>query len=219
MADEKCARRQNTPPPRVFGFASQESHPGCRAPDGVRSLTRALRSVQNEKGGKLWRPPSRNISGPRRGAARLTSAKSNSRDCFLAVPAEGFDDVLTMPTYPAFVGLFYGPAGITLVSLFSFANALQLAFPLAAGFALVGPFVAVDLYEMSRRRDLGSPPARAASSVSVRSPAPLWISPRARGRTDQVPGPALFDRSWPRRRDDTVSRHRCRPRWNEPVDQ
>ncbi len=84
----------------------------------------------------------------------LKVRKIEPRDCFAAL-AEGFDDVVTMPTYPAFVGLFYALAGVTLVSLSSFANALQLAFPLAAGFALVGPFVAVGLYEMSRRRDLG----------------------------------------------------------------
>ncbi len=84
----------------------------------------------------------------------LKVRKIEPRDCFAAL-AEGFDDVLTMPTYPAFVGLFYALAGVTLVSLSSFANAVQLAFPLAAGFALVGPFVAVGLYEMSRRRDLG----------------------------------------------------------------
>ena len=84
----------------------------------------------------------------------LKVRKIEPRDCFTAL-AEGFEDVLTMPTYPAFVGLFYALAGVTLVSLSSFANALQLAFPLAAGFALVGPFVAVGLYEMSRRRDLG----------------------------------------------------------------
>ena len=60
-----------------------------------------------------------------------------------------------MPTYPVFIGVFYGLAGIALVWLTSFGNALHLVFPLAAGFALIGPFFAVGLYEMSRRRERG----------------------------------------------------------------
>jgi uncharacterized membrane protein len=91
-------------------------------------------------------------------------------DCFAAL-AEGFDDALEMPTYPAFLGLFYALAGVTLVSLSSFANALQLAFPLAAGFALIGPFVAVGLYEMSRRRELGLETSWRHSFAALRSPA------------------------------------------------
>jgi len=73
----------------------------------------------------------------------------------IAALAEGLDDAQAMPTYPAFLGLFYALAGVALVSLSSFANALHLAFPLAAGFSLMGPFFAVGLYEMSRRRELG----------------------------------------------------------------
>jgi uncharacterized membrane protein len=91
-------------------------------------------------------------------------------DCFAAL-AEGFDDALEMPTYPAFLGLFYALAGVTLVSLASFADALQLAFPLAAGFALVGPAVAVGLYEMSRRREQGLEADWRDAFAVARSPA------------------------------------------------
>jgi uncharacterized membrane protein len=70
-----------------------------------------------------------------------------------------------------FVGLFYAVAGIALFAMTSFGNALHLAFPLAAGFALIGPFVAIGLYEMSRRRERGlSVRGRDAFTV-LRSPA------------------------------------------------
>jgi uncharacterized membrane protein len=91
-------------------------------------------------------------------------------DCFAALTG-GVGDALEMPTYPGFLGLFYALAGATLVSLTSFANALQLAFPLASGFALVGPFVAVGLFEMSRRRELGSAANWRDAFAALRSPA------------------------------------------------
>ncbi len=91
-------------------------------------------------------------------------------DC-LAALAEGFDDFVSMPTYPAFVGLFYALSGVAIVSLSSVNDALHLVFPLVAGFALAGPFFAVGLYEMSRRRERGIDASwRDALSV-LRSPA------------------------------------------------
>ena len=103
-------------------------------------------------------------------AAPLKLRRIEPADCFAAL-AEGFNDALEMPTYPAFLGLFYALAGVTLVSLSSFANALQLAFPLAAGFALIGPFVAIGLYQMSRRRELGLETNWRDSFAVLRSPA------------------------------------------------
>jgi uncharacterized membrane protein len=68
---------------------------------------------------------------------------------------EGVSDFWTMPSHAAFLALVYPLCGMVLAYAPSYQNALQLLFPLASGFALVGPFVAVGLYEMSRRRELG----------------------------------------------------------------
>ncbi len=102
--------------------------------------------------------------------ALLKVRRIEPRDCFAAL-AEGFDDFLAMPTYPAFVGLFYALAGVTLVSFSSFGGGLHLAFPFAAGFALVGPFVAIGLYEMSRRRELGLAATWRDAFAVLRAPA------------------------------------------------
>jgi uncharacterized membrane protein len=108
--------------------------------------------------------------GPDAVAAAPRVRRLSGDDCFSALK-EGIDDFFAMPTYPVFVGLFYAVAGIALFAMTSFGDALQLAFPLAAGFALIGPFVAIGLYEMSRRREHGlSVRGRDAFTV-LRSPA------------------------------------------------
>jgi uncharacterized membrane protein len=68
---------------------------------------------------------------------------------------EGLNDFWAMPTHAALLALVYPLCGMVLAYTPSYQNALQLLFPLASGFALVGPFAAVGLYEMSRRRELG----------------------------------------------------------------
>jgi uncharacterized membrane protein len=80
--------------------------------------------------------------GPDAVAAAPRVRRMRLADCFSAL-SEGFDDFVSIRTYPVFVGLFYAVAGIALFAMASFEHALQLAFPLAAGFALIGPFVAL----------------------------------------------------------------------------
>ena len=108
--------------------------------------------------------------GPEAVAATPRVRRFSAGDCFSALK-EGLDDFLAMPTYPVFVGLFYAVAGIALFAMTSLGNALHLAFPLAAGFALIGPFVAIGLYEMSRRRERGLAVRGRDAFTVLRSPA------------------------------------------------
>ena len=71
--------------------------------------------------------------------------------------AKGFTDFWAMPTHVVFIGLIYPIIGIVLGRLTLGYDVLSLLFPLAAGFALVGPFAAIGLYELSRRREQGLP--------------------------------------------------------------
>ncbi len=68
---------------------------------------------------------------------------------------EGFADFRAMPTFAVFLGIIYALAGLLLARIVFGGNLFALLYPLAAGFALVGPFAAVGLYELSRRREEG----------------------------------------------------------------
>lgn len=122
-------------------------------------------------GTALWRAslrlrPAPTQGGPARPAvARLTAA--DLRDALHL----GLDDFAAFRTDVLFVCLVYPVAGAVLARLAFGYDMLPLLFPLAAGFALVGPVAAIGLYEMSRRRERGIDSTWADAFGAVRSPA------------------------------------------------
>ena len=68
---------------------------------------------------------------------------------------KGFDDFMAMPTHALFISLIYPIAGLIIAIAVSGTNLLWLIYPMATGFALIGPVAAVGLYELSRRREQG----------------------------------------------------------------
>lgn len=69
----------------------------------------------------------------------------------------GLRDFRAAPLYGLFFGGIYALGGMLIVLTASALQMSYVSYPLAVGFALIGPFVAVGLYEVSRRREKGEP--------------------------------------------------------------
>lgn len=69
---------------------------------------------------------------------------------------QGFEDFESYRSDVIFLCATYALVGLVLARVAFGTDLLPLLFPLASGFAIVGPLAAVGLYEMSRRREEGA---------------------------------------------------------------
>lgn len=83
---------------------------------------------------------------------------------------KGLGDFWAMPTHVIFLCAIYPVAGLLIYSSVFAYDLIPLLYPLATGFALVGPFAGIGLYELSRRRELGLDTSWAHAFDVIHSP-------------------------------------------------
>lgn len=89
-------------------------------------------------------------------ASRPAIRRITSDDVYKALAA-GWADFRAAPRFGLFFGGIYALAGILIfLQLWVWEQPLWIL-PLALAFPLIGPFVAIGLYEVSRRRETGEP--------------------------------------------------------------
>lgn len=70
---------------------------------------------------------------------------------------KGLRDFQAMPLYGLALGALFAAGGNAVILATTAFGMSYLSYPLAAGFVLIGPFAAIFLYELSRRREEGWP--------------------------------------------------------------
>jgi uncharacterized membrane protein len=95
------------------------------------------------------------IIAPTEPTNTLPVVRSISPLDLMEVLRKGIDDFRAMPTHVVFLSVLYPVVGLLLFRATLGYDLVPLLYPLAAGFALIGPFAAIGLYELSRRREQG----------------------------------------------------------------
>ncbi|GAB4119765.1 MAG: DUF2189 domain-containing protein [Rhodothalassiaceae bacterium] len=83
--------------------------------------------------------------------------KLSDTDIRLAL-RKGYEDFQAKPSHVVFLGLLYPILCFLILFAAAGRELLPLIYPLIAGFALIGPFAAIGLYEISRERERGETP-------------------------------------------------------------
>lgn len=111
----------------------------------------------------------RAVRGDREHVAAPAVRKIGAADLRDAL-ARGLDDFGASRTDVIFLCLIYPIAGLVLGRFVVGSGMFPLLFPLVSGFALIGPFIAVGVYELSKQREEGHETDWASAFAVVRAP-------------------------------------------------
>jgi uncharacterized membrane protein len=129
---------------------------------GLEEVSQATSSIGSARPEEYW-------GAQRRGAA-MPAVRRIGLDDLRAALARGGEDFGANRTDVIFLCVLYPVIGIVLAWLAAGHGMLPLLFPLASGFALLGPLAAVGLNEMSRRREQTGEASWADALGVIRSP-------------------------------------------------
>jgi uncharacterized membrane protein len=117
-------------------------------------------------------PLSGNVAqiGPRAAADGAPIVRTLQLDDLKTALRRGLEDFKAVPSHAVILCIIYPVLGLVLARLVLGYAVMPLLFPLAAGFALVGPFAAIGLYELSRRRESGEDASAWQAFEVLRSP-------------------------------------------------
>ncbi|CAH2598602.1 conserved membrane protein of unknown function [Rhodovastum atsumiense] len=122
--------------------------------------------------GSAIRSASHSVHPVDRPAAAVTPVVRRIRSSELwDVLARGLDDFGANRTDVLFLCVLYPVLGLVMARAAAGYGMVPLLFPLASGFALVGPLAGVGLYEMSRQRERGGHAGWSSAFGVVRAPA------------------------------------------------
>lgn len=95
----------------------------------------------------------------------------------VAALTKGMNDFQAAPLYGVMFGGIYAAGGLLILACATMLGMGYLIYPLTAGFVLIGPYVAVGLYEISRRRETGEPLSlKAVWSVMINRREIAWMA-------------------------------------------
>jgi uncharacterized membrane protein len=102
--------------------------------------------------------------------ASLTSVRKLKLSDLAGSLRSGWEDFAAYPSHAVMLAIIYPIVGLLIARVLHGYSFLPLLFPFTAGFALLGPFVAILFYDISRQRERGAAASVAGVRDILRSP-------------------------------------------------